>query len=499
MKFRPLLAAAVAATTLSVAQAELAQKPVSLDDCIQMALRHNFDVRIQRYGPRVAELALSSAYTAYDPTFTASAGQGFRRSEAGFNPSVFNPPSNENWNDNYGVGLGGNMPTGLRYDFFGDVSRSQSTTLSGAGTFTSPFDYSPDAGVRLTQSLLKNAWIDQTRWTIAVDKLALKSNIESVRGQIMTTLVNVELGYYNLISAYENVLVQGKALEVSERFLFETRKRVEVGALAPLDAEQAKAEVARLKADLVSARKSLGDQERALKQLLDEDFATSAGEMLLPTAKLQNVPALVNRTDSWMRAFDLRADYRQQKLALEQQKITLRFTRNQLYPQLDLSGGYGVTGRSSEFSPGISDLGNRSNPNYYWGLKLTFPLDNLSARNGHKKAKLDQEKLLVQFKQTEQSIMIQIDNDIRAVESARERIEATKQSRIYAEAAHEAEKKKLESGKSTNYQVLQLQRDLTQAQTQEISTLADYNKALARLAFDEGSTLTRLGVSIDLR
>ena len=78
-------------------------------------------------------------------------------------------------------------------------------------------------------------------------------------------------------------------------------------------------------------------------------------------------------------------------------------------------------------------------------------------------------------------------------------IEATKEARSYAEAALDAEQKKLESGKSTNYQVLQLQRDLTSAQTDEINALANYNKALAQLAHDEGSTLERLKVNLEIR
>ena len=257
--------------------------------------------------------------------------------------------------------------------------------------------------------------------------------------------------------------------------------------------------MARRQSDLVTGRQNLGDNERALKRLLDEDFANSADAMLAPSAKLGIPKVLVNRKDSWGRAFEKRPDYQQQKISLEQQKVTLRYNRNQLFPQLDLSGSYGVTGRSTEAGPAISELGNRSNPNYSWGIKLTIPLDNLAARNAYKKAKLQQDQLLLKFKQTEQSIMIQIDNDIRAVESAAEKIKATRQAREYAEAALDAEQKKLESGKSTNYQVLQFQRDLTTAQTAEISALADYNRALAQLSHDEGSTLERHSIKVDLR
>ena len=498
MKLSPLLAAAVLSAAPFFLDAEITQKPISLEDCIQLALQHNFDIRLQRYGPRLSTLDLSTAYAPYDPTFFASAGQRFNRNESLAVPSAtFNPPSNESWGDTYSTGLGGNLPTGLRYDFYGDVRRNQTTILPGGSTGS--FDYSPDAGIQLTQPLLKNAWTDATRWTIALNRLVLKSNVEAVRGQIIDTLRDVEVAYYNLISASENVQVQVKALEVAERFLFETRKRVEVGAMAPLEVKSAEAEVARRQSDLVTARQSLGDGERVLKKLLDEDFANSADTMLAPSAKLGVPTIVVNRKDSWGRAFEKRPDYQQQKLALEQQKITVKYNRNQLFPQLDLSGSYGVTGRSTEVGPAINELGNRSNPNYSWGIKLTIPLDNLSARNNFKKAKLQVEQQLVKFKQTEQSIMIQIDNDIRSVESAAEKIKATRQAREYAEAALDAEKQRLLSGKSTNYQVLQVQRDLTTAQTAEISALADYNKSLAQLAHDEGATFERHSIKVDLR
>ncbi len=498
MKLSPLLAAAVVSAAPFFAVSEVSQKPVSLEDCVQLALQHNFDIKLQRFGPRLTDLDLSTAYAPYDPTFFTSAGQRYGRSESLAVPSAtFNPPSNENWGDTYSTGLGGYLPTGLRYDFYGDVRRNQTTILPSGQTGS--FDYSPDAGISLTQPLLKNAWIDSTRWTIALNRLTLKSNYESVRGQVIDTLRDVEVAYYNLISAAENVQVQVKAVEVAERFLFETRKRVEVGAMAPLEAKSAEAEVARRQSDLVTGRQNLADNERALKRLLDEDFSNSADTMLTPSAKLGIPKVLVNRKDSWGRAFERRPDYRQQKITLEQQKVTLRYNRNQLFPQLDLSGSYGVTGRSTEVGPAINELGNRSNPNYAWGIKLTIPLDNLAARNGYKKAKLQQEQLLLKFKQTEQSIMIQIDVDVRAVESAAEKIKATRQAREYAEAALDAEQKKLESGKSTNYQVLQFQRDLTTAQTSEISALADYNRALAQLSHDEGSSLERHSIKVDLR
>jgi outer membrane protein TolC len=71
--------------------------------------------------------------------------------------------------------------------------------------------------------------------------------------------------------------------------------------------------------------------------------------------------------------------------------------------------------------------------------------------------------------------------------------------REYAEAALQAEQKKLESGKSTSFQVLQLQKDLTDARGAEIRALADYNNALAQLSLAEGTTLLRHKIDVEVR
>ncbi|MCX6885799.1 MAG: TolC family protein, partial [Verrucomicrobia bacterium] len=80
-----------------------------------------------------------------------------------------------------------------------------------------------------------------------------------------------------------------------------------------------------------------------------------------------------------------------------------------------------------------------------------------------------------------------------------QRVGATREARIYAEAALEAEQKKLASGKSTSFEVLRLQRDLTTSRSSEIRSLADYNIALAQLAQYEGTTLERRHVNLNIR
>lgn len=79
------------------------------------------------------------------------------------------------------------------------------------------------------------------------------------------------------------------------------------------------------------------------------------------------------------------------------------------------------------------------------------------------------------------------------------KVDSTRKARIFAEQALQAEQIKLEHGTSTSFVVLQLQSSLTTARSSEIRALADYNIALEQLAFDEGTTLERNNIKLEVR
>jgi outer membrane protein len=94
---------------------------------------------------------------------------------------------------------------------------------------------------------------------------------------------------------------------------------------------------------------------------------------------------------------------------------------------------------------------------------------------------------------------VDIDNAVKQAQSDYQSVEASGQARIYAESALDAEQKKYAVGKSTTFTVLQLQNTLTIDRGTEIRDLANYYEDLANLAAEEGSTLERNGINIELK
>jgi outer membrane protein TolC len=112
---------------------------------------------------------------------------------------------------------------------------------------------------------------------------------------------------------------------------------------------------------------------------------------------------------------------------------------------------------------------------------------------------LTREQLLLQLKRLEQTIMVNVDNAILNAQKDFERIGATRDARLFAQQALEAEQKKLENGKSTYFEVLNLQSQLITAAADAVNAVADYYRSVALLHQAEGSTLDKVGVKLDFR
>jgi HAE1 family hydrophobic/amphiphilic exporter-1 len=130
---------------------------------------------------------------------------------------------------------------------------------------------------------------------------------------------------------------------------------------------------------------------------------------------------------------------------------------------------------------------------------MTVPFSNVGARNTYKSDKATLQQVVLKLKQFEQNVLVEIDNAVKQAQSNYQSVEATRQARIYAEAALDAEEKTYAVGKATTFEVLQYQNNLTAARSQEIRALANYNEALTNLAQQEGSTLERNRIDIQVK
>lgn len=208
------------------------QRSLSLVECITSALEHNLDIAIERYNPVIAEANRRIVYADYDPTLSLRAGYNYTEDPGGFDPVAGAFPNRINTTESFQASLAGLLPTGMRYTigaFASDAYGSSSTPLSvGTNTIfvSRPFENTRAQVLvgELRQPLLRNFWADGTRLNLKLRSKDLRIADLNLRLRIINTVSSVELAYYDLMAARENV----KSAEIAFRLarkLYDENKR----------------------------------------------------------------------------------------------------------------------------------------------------------------------------------------------------------------------------------------------------------------------------------
>ncbi|MBR6022177.1 MAG: TolC family protein [Kiritimatiellae bacterium] len=470
-------------------------REVTLGECIGEALRNNLELQIQRVAREEASLEEASARGGYDPELTASATRRHEETSgesAGTAEGALATAKTKSDADSYRVGIGGKTGwTGLEYEASAHQGRSDGERGGN------PFDTSTaGVGVTLTQPLLRGFKTDETRWRVATAGVASREAVAALEGAAQDLLGEVETAWYRFVQAREEVGVQEEALRLAERLLEDNRRKVQIGAMAALDEKQAESQAASARAALSEARQAAREAENALKRIVFADARGMAGVRLEPGEALpEAAEARIDVGAEMERALERRPDLREARLALEKQGLAVELKRNQRLPALDLVVGGGLEASDEENAGDAwGTVGDADEPYWTAGVTLRVPLGNRSARAEWRKSQAAARRLELRLRQLEEAALAGVDNAASAAESGFERVAASREAREYAERALETEQRKLDSGKSTSFVVLQLQKDLTAARQAEIAALADYHRRMAELSLATGGMFERHGV-----
>jgi outer membrane protein TolC len=485
---------------------------LSLQDCVARTIKNNLGVAIQVLSPVQAENSVALAKEIFLPTFSLSANkQGSTSVSYSFIDSSGNIISKTN---NYTF-------SGTQYVPFGGtftISATGNQTDSNQNYQTINPRYGTTLRFNFSQPLLRNFGYDISRYSILVARNGLTTSDFQLKQTLMDTIYSVESAYWGLVYSIENLNDRRQSLQLAKDLLDKNQRSVEVGTMAPMDVLSAQAEVATREADLIQAETQVKSAEDQLKVLLNmpEDEQRAVGSI-----KPLDSPSLEERKvsldEALATAFELRPDLASSKLGIELQQLNLRYTRNQLLPDLNLSAYYSGSGVSGteilydgnpllgapiigtipgDFSGAIKDSLAFRYPNWSVGLTLNIPVSRFTSRAIYAQAKVNVQEAMLSLQNTQQKAVLEIKNSLRSVESNFKRISAYRVARELAEQKLAAEEEKLSVGQSTNYMVLSYQRDLSDARISELNAIVAYNVSLASLDHSLGVSLRNRNVKL---
>ena len=194
-----------------------------------------------------------------------------------------------------------------------------------------------------------------------------------------------------------------------------------------------------------------------------------------------------------------RPDYQEALIALQTRHINVVTAHNGTLPRLDLVGSLNLLGLdSSDIADSLRffDSSTRNPQSWSVGALVSIPLGNRGAKGRLKAARLLDAQALVTLKQLEQTIIVDVANAAGEVATAHQRIDSTNEALELAKESLSAGQKRHEAGSATTFEVLQLQKAMTEAAAAVIRAEADYRKALSEYDRQTGTTLLRNAINI---
>jgi len=467
---------------------------LTLEEATARALERNLELAVERLNPQTFDLTIARLRAAYHPVATSQFNQR----------AVVLPPTNQlnggnivqNDTTDYNGGVSQALPwgggaVGLQFN-----NRKQVTSNIFANfnpTFTSNFN------LQLAQPLLRGLTIDGNRQQLRVTAINREISEVQLRGTVATTLAAVRSSYWELLYALDAVEVARGSLELADKLVEDNRARVEVGAMAPLDVVQAEAEAATRRQVLAQAEATWRTAELALKRLIvsgTDDPLWRAS--LRPVDPPVYAPEPLDVEPAVRRALETRTDLAQARRQIEANNVTLRFMRNEMLPALDILASYGAQGLGgTQFIRQGSGLGSsvigslpggygnawrtltgRDYPTWNVQFNLSYPLGASPAEANYARARIQISQSTAQLRALELQVATEVTNAALQVENSVTRYEAASVARQLAATRLEAEQSRFEVGLSTNFFVVQAQRDLATAQNIELRALLDYRRAL---------------------
>ena len=499
------------------AAAEPREHEMTLAEAIERTLEKNESIVISREALASAEAAATGAKGAYDPFLSIDGG--WSRSTPGVNsafsgaPAGELAPTTEAWD--IGASVQQYLSTGGTLQFRTGAVR-QTTDLSF--TFLSPA-YDTSVGFEGRQPLLRGRAIDPVRLNVRVSSIDRTRSEAFLRLDVTDTITEVERAYWRLVGLRDAVSVREDAVRLAEEQLAETQARIDTGISPDTEIAQPRAELERRRGDLYTTRENVSRAQNVLKLLvLGDADADLWNATIVPVEPVEVETLEVDVAAAIEQALASRPELDAALALVERREIERRFAKSEVQPSLDAVVSYDRLGLAGALNPAGATLpglpttvppelegglgrsygvlGGGDLNDTRAGLVFSLPLGNRSAKSAAAIAESAQRQAAAELDRSRKTVRAEVLDAAAAVDTAYQRVEATRAALEAARVQLDAEQERFAAGLSTNFLVLTRQNDLEERRIDEIVARTDYLNARTAMARATGSLLDQRGIDV---
>ncbi len=517
-----------------------AERRLALGEAIEMALRSNLEIEIERSNVASSAQGVKAAEGAFDPIFHSLQDLESRNTPVasileGANGRLTEHVLALNFS------LASKLPrygTSLQAGF--DNGR---TSTNNAFASLSPI-MSSRLSFGFTQPLLRNRMIDRERAELRIRRKQFNVSQMDFELKVIDVVSHVEEAYWDLLGARQDVDVKADGVQWAREQLARNQRMIDSGTLAPVELVASEAELQRRMDAWYSSVGRVTETENLLKTLIAADRQAELwGEEILPTeARTAVLPSVSDLPQMVAEAIRNRAELQAIALRRDVNDIQKQLSADQVKPQANLWASYAAAGiggtvlgkedpitasttlataRLNQLSTlaglrplasisfgtlpeslfggygtALSNLFSGRYQSVQVGLQFDLTLRNRTAQAALAQSTIAERRLKLERALAEQVVEAQVRNAMQAIETAKQRVAAAEAGARAAREKLDSETRMFRGGESTNFMVLTRQNEYADSRSRVIVASLDLNKAISRMEQALGSTLRSHQISL---
>jgi TolC family type I secretion outer membrane protein len=415
--------------------AEKAVAGWTLDDCLRIALEHNFDIR-------KAKERIEKQYNVK------------LEARAFFLPSI---------------GFEGNF----------DTEDKKRLPAFGGETFGSDKNWTVDIKARQAVYSGGKGTADYRRAKFQEE--AAREDLQAVINDVLTSVKEL---YYDALLAAAEVEVEQQNVTLYEEQLKSERSKLSAGTVSDFNVLRAEVDLANSKTPLIRAKNQVTLSQEELRRALGVGSEGSQVDAAGASVRgdLTFEPYTVDLHEALAQAESRRPELKSAKLMIDAEGQGIESERAGYFPTVSVYASYGAD--KSRFTNELDDeyhgwtAGAEANWNFFDGLRTSSRVEQ--ARSAQSQARLT-------FEQTKQDINVEVRRVYSSLIESQELVRASNKVSEQAAESLRLARARYDTGAATYLDVLDTQVALTQARTNQIQALHDYNVVVAKMRRAVGS------------
>lgn len=403
-----------------------AQQQYTLQECIEIALENNRNIKQQELNKEQKEIAYNQARTDLLPNLNASAGQSFI----------------------FGRSIG--------YDNVYQNTNSSQTNFN-IGSNITLFD-----GLKMKYN------IDARKAEVFISE----ADLEKIQDDIV---MSVSTAFLQVLMNKELLQISNEQIDLTLTNLLRLNELVNSGKMArgelyELEAQQAKEEFNQIQADN-NLKLSLLDLAQIMELENFENFDVVVPDDIVVDEDILLAPSIIYES-----ALIARPEIRGAQYQVESSEKNILIAKSAYYPSLSFgasmgSGYYNMNGRDNA-SFGTQLKNNRSTS---LGFSLNIPIFNkFQVRNSVKNAEIALEYSRIEIDKTKIALRKKIEQAYYNAIGAESRWEAAQKSEIASREAYRFAEQKYENGRGTSYELSQAKSNLANVLSDQAQAKYEY-------------------------